>query len=547
MKKNFTVNISSIIFNIDEDAFEKLNNYLDSIKSHFDNSEGKDEIISDIEARIAEILKEKTNESKNVVTIDDINQVIEIMGQPFEFDSENEEPPKQEKETFRRNKTKRLFRDPDNKMIGGVASGIGEYFNVDPLWFRLAFLISTFIGGAGFFIYMILWIAVPEARTTAEKLEMKGEKVNVNNIEKSIKDEVDHLKDKIKDLKNEAKDIYYKKKNDINRNGFERILQFFLQLLHYFVKAIIIVVSLVLIITGIALIIAFFVSFFGDTNSIFANSHGALSISVPDMFNVIFTSSTDSTMAIVGILLLIGIPLIMLVYNGIKLLFRFRYRTKYIGLTAFSLWLVGLILCGIVAVKSIKDFSFRLENPVNVNLKISNAETLYLDVIDDDFTYDYDNYHRGHHRQDFPNIKLISSDNKLCFVKNPRLIFQKSRDDDFHLILRKSSRGSSNNDAFHRSNEIVYKIEQNDSTLFFPQYFKLTKKSKWRNQDLRLILKIPVGKVIILNDEIAKLTDRWRYDFPWEMDETKYIMTKSGLEEFEVQSEENTDESGDEI
>ena len=171
MKKNFTVNISGIIFNIDEDAFEKLNNYLDSIKKHFNNSVGKDEIISDIEARIAEMLKEKTNETKNIVTIDDINKVIEVMGQPFEFDSEDEEPVYKE-ETYYSRKTKRLFRDPDNKIIGGVASGIGEYFNVDPLWFRLGFFITLFIGGTGFFAYMILWIVVPEARTTAEKLEM---------------------------------------------------------------------------------------------------------------------------------------------------------------------------------------------------------------------------------------------------------------------------------------------------------------------------------------------------------------------------------------
>ncbi|MCF8298404.1 MAG: PspC domain-containing protein [Saprospiraceae bacterium] len=535
MKKNFTVNISGIIFNIDEDAFEKLNNYLDSIKKHFNNSVGKDEIISDIEARIAEMLKEKTNESKNVVTIDDINNVIEIMGQPFEFDSEDDEPPYQEQESQFRHKAKRLFRDPDNKMVGGVAAGIGEYFHVDPLWFRLAFIVTTFIGGSGFLVYLILWIAVPEARTTAEKLEMKGEKVNINNIEKSIKEEVDHLKDKLNDLKNEAKDIYKKKREDIDRNSFERLLHFFVQLIHYFVKSIIIIVSLVLIITGLGLIIAFFVSFFGNTHTIITNSNDVLSISVPDIFNVVFASNAHSTLAIIGVSILIGVPLIMLIYNGIKLLFQIKYRTKFIGLSAFSLWIVGLILCGIVAFQLIKDFSFRVENPETVNLNSMNAKTLYLEIKDDNLRYDYES---NYYKDDFCDVKLLASHDNLYFIKKPRLIFEKSRDEDYHLLLRKSSRGSSKDDAFQRTELINYKIEINDSSLLFPSYFKLSESSKWRDQELRIILKIPIGKAIIINEEIARMTDRYRYDFPWEMDETKYIMTKEGLEETDALNEE---------
>ena len=130
MKKTFTINISGIIFHIDEDAFEKLNNYLETIKSYFANSEGRDEIIADIESRIAEMLQSKINEQKQVITIDDINEVIGIMGEPEQIGGDGTQEKKQREE---QRHSKRFFRDPDNKVLGGVCGGIGAYFNIDPL------------------------------------------------------------------------------------------------------------------------------------------------------------------------------------------------------------------------------------------------------------------------------------------------------------------------------------------------------------------------------------------------------------------------------
>ena len=211
MKKNFTVNISGLIFHMDDDAYQKLDRYMDSIKKHYKNSDGAEEIITDIETRIADLLQEKLSDKKQVITIDDINDVVKVMGQPYEFESsETYENVETDFEPGKR--PKRFYRDPDNKIIGGVSAGMGAYFRVDPLWFRVAFVALCFAGGSGLIAYFILWILIPEAQSTAEKLEMQGEKVNIENIEKKIKTEIKDIEEKLTDLTDKAKQAYKKKK-----------------------------------------------------------------------------------------------------------------------------------------------------------------------------------------------------------------------------------------------------------------------------------------------------------------------------------------------
>jgi phage shock protein PspC (stress-responsive transcriptional regulator) len=211
MKKTLTANISGIVFHIDEDAYEKLNFYLENVRRHFTSEEGCQEILSDLESRIAEMLQDKISSSKQVITLEDINQVIMQLGDPGQI--KGEETPGGSSESYYSYRTqKRLYRDPDNKYLGGVSGGLGAFWNVDPTWIRVAFVVFTFIYGFGPLLYIILWIVVPKARTTAEKLEMRGERVNISNIERSIKEELNDLKKNIKDLSKEARENLKKKR-----------------------------------------------------------------------------------------------------------------------------------------------------------------------------------------------------------------------------------------------------------------------------------------------------------------------------------------------
>jgi phage shock protein PspC (stress-responsive transcriptional regulator) len=184
------MNLSGIIFHIEEDAYEMLNKYLSTIKGYFKDSEGRDEIMSDIEARIAEMLQEKVNNTKQAVLKMDVENVIALMGKPEEFAGENAETPKNEssqdeERTSGGKKSRRVFRDPDDKILGGVCSGIASYFGFDPIWLRGAFAVSFFVFGSGLILYIILCIIIPKAKTAKiirNILEIFCNNNNNNNI-----------------------------------------------------------------------------------------------------------------------------------------------------------------------------------------------------------------------------------------------------------------------------------------------------------------------------------------------------------------------------
>ncbi len=193
MKKTFTINISGTVFHIEEDAYEVLQKYMTNLKHHFGNSEEGKEITADIEARIAELFVEKSSDQKNVVTVDWVNEVMETMGTFDDYADEDSDTESMQGQTKRK---RRLYRDPEQSVLGGVCSGLAAYFNMDIAIVRiivvLLFLITS---GGALLVYLILWIAVPKAVNTSQRLEMRGEEVTVKNIEKFIKDEVNSVKE----------------------------------------------------------------------------------------------------------------------------------------------------------------------------------------------------------------------------------------------------------------------------------------------------------------------------------------------------------------
>ncbi len=178
MKKTNTINLGSIIFHIEEDAFSQLQNYLNAIRSYFSTSEGQDEIITDIESRIAEIMQEK---KISIITSSEVEDVIAIMGKPEEYGDESDEAGFTETRATPKKRMK-IFRHPDDKILGGVCGGLGAYFNVDPVLFRLGFLLTMLIGGFGLLGYLILLVIAPLADRASDYLEMRGEPVTAETI-----------------------------------------------------------------------------------------------------------------------------------------------------------------------------------------------------------------------------------------------------------------------------------------------------------------------------------------------------------------------------
>ena len=193
MKKTFTININGTLIHIEEDAYEVLQKYMISLKNYFGNSEEGIEIIADIEARIAEIFTEKSTDKGNVVSTELVHQLIERLGTPdsFKEQEELEDPlPGQAK------RKRKLYRDPEQTVLAGICGGFAVYFNADPVIVRLITVLLAFItSGAMVLVYLLLWVIVPKAVSTTQRLEMLGEEVTVKNIEKFIKEEVNYVKE----------------------------------------------------------------------------------------------------------------------------------------------------------------------------------------------------------------------------------------------------------------------------------------------------------------------------------------------------------------
>lgn len=191
MKITVSINIGGIAFHIDEDAYTELKIYLRSLERHFAKEDSSAEIMADIEARIGELLKARVSDYKQVITLQDVLEVISILGTPEDI---GEEDNGRVYDKISSPKYSRMYRDPDNRIIGGVSAGMAAYWGIDPWIVRVVFIVLALPGGLGILIYAVLWIVLPEAKTTAQKIEMKGEKVNIHNIKNSVKDEFENVK-----------------------------------------------------------------------------------------------------------------------------------------------------------------------------------------------------------------------------------------------------------------------------------------------------------------------------------------------------------------
>lgn len=194
MKITVSINIGGIAFHIDEDAYSELKIYLRSLERHFAKENSAAEIMSDIETRIGELLKARISDYKQVVTIADVREVISILGTPEDIEGESGSSGY---ERISSTAYHRMYRDPDNRIIAGVCSGMAAYWHIDPWVVRVIFIVLALPGGLGILIYAVLWVVLPEARSTAQKIEMKGEPVNIHNIKESVKEEFENVKKKM--------------------------------------------------------------------------------------------------------------------------------------------------------------------------------------------------------------------------------------------------------------------------------------------------------------------------------------------------------------
>jgi phage shock protein PspC (stress-responsive transcriptional regulator) len=584
MKKNISINIGGIIFHIDEDGYERLKNYLDSINKYFSTFEDSKEIIDDIENRIAEIFLSKLSDGQQVITDLEIDELMATMGTVADFEAvieadpdekqeekaapESDKQKEKEEETSSQSagykrlyldkkrrviggvaagiahyfgidplwirililvlffnilfwglsgatliayiilwivlpesyeleddqKVKKLFRNPNDRVFGGVSSGIGAYFGADPIVIRLLFVLSIFLGGAGIILYIILWIITPEAKSITDKMQMQGEPVTLSNIESNVKRSL-----KVEEGVEESpivKIILFPFR--LIALIFGALAKVLGPLLKFLVEAFRVVFGVVVILIGFSLSISFIAVFLvtlGFTGAWFDYMIHEFPV---DMF-----INSTSWLAATFMLIVFLVPSISLILLGAVIIAKQRVTNAYVGWSLFGVWVVGLIGVAITVPRIVGDF--RTENDYREERIYEKPEGIPTLRLNDDFEYsDYDGVTlrlRGH------------------------------SDSTYKLLLRYESRGSSRSDAEENAKAVVYNMTQEGNDFIFDSELDFAN-APFRFQEVNAIFYIPFGETFRMEYELSEILRNTLYQDgyrSYQMDGNDWVIERDGL------------------
>ncbi|HEY0677151.1 MAG TPA: PspC domain-containing protein [Chitinophagaceae bacterium] len=652
MKKVININFQGRVIPIEETAYDILQQYVDSLRKYFANEEGRDEIINDIEGRIAELFSERLKKGATCITDDDVNAVIAGMGRPADFEQADAEgtgpgastassstfsgatpqPPYEPNYSYARgrgrlyrnaddkilggvcsglanymgidpvvmrilfvvfigalfwvyiilwiivpsqsaqsNITKRLYRSADDKVIGGVCGGLAAYFNISTWIPRLIFALPLIIGLISgpfnywwgdwdiwwgpkmvtgslsftlFVTYIILWIAVPVAVTATEKLEMRGEKVDLNSIRDTVKEDLESFKSKAQNWGAEVKETAQKfgqqaktygqaagtqarafgsEAAPIARSAGSNIAQVIGILFKAFFLFIAGIIALSLFGVLMGLLFGGFVAFpFKD---------------------FVLEGFWQNTLAWSSLILFLGVPIIALIIWLIRRIVGVRSKNNYLGYMFGSLWTIGLISFIILAGMFTRNFKTGSEKQEELSITQPPTGKLFVDVEESNVRYYGGDWFGIEWDEEWP-IYGINQDTLM--LNTVRVNIVKSKDSLYHVHKISFSRGKNPAIARQLAEKISFNPSQRDSTLVLPKGFAISRNEKFRNQRVLIVIEVPVGKKIEMDRSIdsyewftvnfnrrrgwnVEWDDNWDNSYGWRSN-VEYVMTQSGLE-----------------
>ncbi len=578
MKKNISIGISGIIFYIEEDGYEKLKEYLDSINRYFSKFDDSAEIVSDIESRIAEIFLARLKDGRQVVNLEDVENLMATMGSIKDFKAveepddlfEDHQTSSSESKTGTGDpfQPKRLYRDTKRKAIGGVAAGMGHYFNIDPLWIRIVFLVFfisfffefrismiiaviygilwmiipgsddlpyerkfkkmfrnpddkvlggvasgvatyfgidvvivrlifvlfIFIAFSGPIAYIILWIILPEARSITDKMEMQGEPVTLSNIEANIK--------KSLNVKEGEENIIIKillfpfRLIALLIDGISRN---FGPLLKIIVDAIRIIAGVLLTMIGIFSLIGLIISM-GAVVGVFASGN----FEIFDALPLYVIKQTIPTVIYVAVFTFLFIPFLVIAILGIMVITRKNMLRATVGWSLFAIWIAATIAMSLSIPPVIANYS-RDGVREEIELFDMEADTTFLTITP--VKTDLFN--------DFTTLTLKGHDQP-----------------EFRLVKRFEAKGKTLDDAFENTKSVYYQVQQNDSILSFDAHLKFEETAAFRMQKVNLTLFIPYNQKFIMDRDLSQILRNTLYSegySTYEMTDNLWEFTTEGL------------------
>lgn len=486
MNKTVNINLGGMFFYIDEDAYQKLTSYFEAIKRSLSNSSGKEEILKDIEIRVGELVLEKHTKDKQVISLSEVEEIITVMGQPEDYRIDGDEPVETTYIPYESKATKKLYRDTENGMIGGVLAGLGHYFGVDKVWLRIFLLVMVLAWGTGILAYLILWIAMPEAITTSEKLEMRGEPVTISNIEKKVREEIEMLSEKFKSTDFDRMKKGMKSNGNKFKNTFGEIIS---AILNVFAK----VIGGIMILSSLGILVVFLIGVlaFGTTNFTDFPFHSFIELG----------NFTDYPVWFFGLLFYtaVSIPSFFVLLLGIKII---APNSKSIGSIAkyilLALWIIAIGILISIGVKQATEYAYDGRVYEKQTIKINPKDTLYVKFRNNDY-YAKD-------VNDYTDFELTKDSLHQVVVYSNLISFEIEKTDEKlpYIKINKEAKGKSFESAKLRAEKIKYNYKIIGNQLILDNYLITELKDKFRDQKVEIKLYLPKGTLFKANSSLKK-------------------------------------------
>lgn len=490
MNKTVNINIGGLFFHIDEDAYQKLNRYFEAVKRSIADTSGKDEIMKDIEMRVAEIFNERQLSNKHVINMRDVDAVVDVMGQPEDYRIDNEEE-KTSKTTFssieNNNNKKKLYRDPDNATIAGVCAGLGHYFGIDAVWIKIFLLIAVFAGfGSGIVAYIILWIAVPEAKTTSEKLQMYGEPVNISNIEKKVREEISTVSDRIKN------NVDYEKMGNQIKETSKRtgngIASFLIGLFGVFAK----IFGAFMVIIGSLSLLAVLISCVLLL----------VSSSLPNNFvynHIVTPLGFETPLWLQGIIYLfaLGIPFILLLILGLKLLIpNFKSIGNAAKYSLLGIWIISVGVLSAMAIVETSQIAYDGKSFEKQIINLNPNDTLFVKFKNNDF------YSKNVDENQSFEVTLDEANKEVVYSNKIEFEILPTDEPQAYVKIEKEAKGKSPKEAKDRAEKIRYHFDIKGNKLVLDNYFLTNPNFKYRNQQVNIYLYVPKNLLLKMDKNV---------------------------------------------
>lgn len=497
MKKTVSVNIKGMNFLIEEDAYELLQDYMNRLSHGLRNEKDSKDIIEDIEMRIAELCTSRLNDKKQVIEIEDIQLILNNLGDPSQYlddEDSNEQEFKEStnQKTYQQDRERHLFRDLENASIAGVCAGIANYFNIDVIIIRAIFLIMFFFGGFGFPLYVILWIVVPKAKSTIEKLRMRGKPITVD----SVKEEVEAA----------AKRFETETKSFANRIRREDHLSHRFSSLGRIIAA---VVGVFLIIKGLFFLVMFMIfGVFGVRVIPVQSDNGYLSL--PELAQMTIETQSDYNWGYAGAMIAAFSIIFFLLLLGIKLVFRIRNRWSRLSLISlFVTGFIGSMMVLVIGLKTGRELTIHGE----LEQEIGTYYGEQLTIVPHLSSYANNNKFRIKSDGDWGMLGIKGDKISEAGI---RIHYRLSSDSLFHVYQTMSAHSHAHKAALTKAKNIHHSMSIDSNIVNLNNYYTYPITDKMRIQEVEIYIEIPTGKTVKINNETIRLGENTYNDNEFE-------------------------------